>query len=156
MGCTAVLRQAEKHPDGKYDLITVGAERFRLLELAEPAPYWSGVVELLPDTGDDAAAAAAQVPSVQRLFRSYLQLLADQGRAEISVPELPDEPTLLSYLVAAAVLTDVPVKQRLLEEPDSAHRLAAERAVLTTEMRMIRSLTMTPAPELRYAPYSQN
>src|SRR5215469_2151516 len=151
-GCTAVLRQAEKHPDGKYDLVTVGSERFRLLELAEPAPYWSGVVEVLPETDGDATAAVAQVPRVQELFRSYLQLLADQRRAEITVPELPDEPMLLSYLVAAAMLTDIPVKQQLLEEPDAEHRLAAERAVLTTEMRMIRSLTMAPVPELRYAP----
>ena len=63
---------------------------------------------------------------------------------------------LLSYLVAAAVVVDLPDKQRLLEEPDAERRLASERTLLATEMRMIRSLTMAPAPELRFAPYSQN
>lgn len=155
-GCTAVLRQVEKLPDGRYEVVSVGAERFRLVELAEPAPYFSGAVELLPDPEGDPAAATAAVPAVHQLFRAYLQLLAEQGRAEITVPELPDEPLLLSYLIAAAVLVDLPVKQRLLEEPDAHHRLAAERSLLAAEIRMIRSLTVTPVPELRYTPYSQN
>lgn len=156
VGCTAVVRQAEQHPDGGYDLVSVGEKRFRVTDLSEPAPYWSGEVEMLDEPDGDAAEAAAKVPEVQRLFRSYLQLLAQQGRTEIAVPELPDEPVLLSYLVAAATLADLPDKQRLLEEPDAARRLAAEASLLTAETRMIRSLTSTPVPELRYAPYSQN
>lgn len=155
-GCTAVVRQAEKHADGGYDLVTVGAERFRLTELGPAEPYFSGEVEMLAESDGDEAAAAAQVPVVQRLFRSYLKLLAEQGRTEIMVPELPEEPMLLSYLVAAATLADLPDKQRLLEAPDSARRLAAEAALLTAETKMIRSVSATPVPELRYAPYSQN
>jgi uncharacterized protein len=155
-GCTAVLRQVEKYPDGRFDLVTVGTERFRLVQLAEPAPYFSGEVDLLPDSMGNPAEAAAAVPSVQRQFRAYLELLTERGRAQITVSDLPDEPVLLSYLVAAAVVADVPAKQRLLEEPDAVRRLAAEHALLATEMRMIRSLTLTPAPELRYTPYSQN
>jgi uncharacterized protein len=155
-GCTAVLRRAEKHPDGRFELVTVGTDRFRLLQLADPAPYLTGEVELLPDAVGDAAAAAAAVPAVQHQFRSYLELLSALGRAQITVSDLPDEPVLLSYLVAATIVADLPAKQRLLAEPDARRRLAAERSLLAAEMRMIRSLTLTPAPELRYTPYSQN
>jgi uncharacterized protein len=155
-GCTAVLREVQKYPDGRFDLVTVGTDRFRLVQLADPAPYFSGDVELLPEDVGDPAAAAAAVPSVQRQFRSYLDLLTERGRAQITISALPDEPMLLSYLVAAAVVVDLPVKQQLLEEPDALRRLAAERSLLAAEMQMIRSLTLTPAPELRYTPYSQN
>lgn len=155
-GCTAVLRQVEKHPDGRFDLVTVGTDRFRLLRLADPAPYFRGEVELLPDEPGDPTEAAAAVLSVQQQFRAYLELLTERGRAQITVSELPDEPVLLSYLVAAVVVADLPAKQRLLAEPDAVHRLAAEHSLLASEMRMIRSLTLTPAPELRYTPYSQN
>ena len=75
---------------------------------------------------------------------------------QITIPDLPAEPVLLSYLVAAAVVVDLPVKQRLLEEPDAHRRLLAERTLLTREMQMLRSLTSAPAPDLRYSPYSQN
>src|SRR5215467_13930281 len=67
-GCTAVLRQVERVEDGKFDLVTVGAQRFRLAELGEPAPYLSGVVELLPDEVGDGAEAARAVRPVQELF----------------------------------------------------------------------------------------
>ncbi len=155
-GCTAVLRDVEKYPDGRFELVTVGTDRFRLVQLADPAPYFSGEVELLPEEVGDAAAVAAAVPAVQRQFRSYLELLTERGRAQITISDLPDEPLLLSYLIAAAVVVDLPVKQQLLEEPDGLRRLAAERSLLAAEMQMIRSLTLTPAPELRYTPYNQN
>lgn len=161
-GCTAVLRQVEAHEDGRFDLITVGARRFTLKALGEQAPYFTGEVDFLPDDPDnpgdpgETAEAALVVPAVRRSFRSYLDLLAERGGAQITVPDIPDEPLLLSYLVAAAVVVDVPVKQQLLEEPDAHSRLVAERRLLAHEMQMLRSLTATPAPDLRYAPYSQN
>jgi len=166
-GCTAVVQRVERHDDGQYDLIVVGADRFKLLglrdanyrngsETGKPELYLSADIQLLPDEVGDEAEAAVVLPVVQRAFRSYLGLLADRGGAQITIPELPDEPMLMSYLVAAAVVADLPEKQRLLEEPDALRRLIAERRLLSREMQMLRSLTATPAPDLRYAPYSQN
>jgi uncharacterized protein len=155
-GCTARIRQVERYPDGRYDVVTVGAQRFRLLGLDDPDPYFLGDAVLLPDEPGDEAAAADAVSVVQASFRSYLDLLAERGGAHITVPDLPDEPVLLSYLVAAAVVVDLPVKQGLLEEPNAVRRLAAERALLARESQMLRSLTATPAPDLRYSPYNPN
>ncbi len=155
-GCTAELQRVEPYEDGRFDLVTVGVQRFRLLGLREQDPYFSGDVEWLPDEVGDKAETALALGAVQQSFRSYLALLADRGGAHVTIPEMPDEPLLMSYLVAAAIVVDLPVKQRLLEEPDAHHRLLAERKLLRTEMQMLRSLTATPAPDLRFAPYSQN
>jgi hypothetical protein len=156
VGCAAELRQVEQYEDGQYDLVTVGAQRFKLLGLREPDPYYTGDVELLADDAGDQDEAAVAVPGVQQAFRAYLDVLTERGGARITMPELPDEPVLLSYLVAAAVVVDLPVKQRLLEEPDAHRRLVAERRLLARETQILRSLTATPAPDLRNAPYSQN
>jgi len=155
-GCTAVLQRAERYDDGRYDLVTVGGQRFTLLELNQPSPYFTGQVELLSDDDGDDGEAAIVVPAVQQAFRSYLDVLAERGGAHITLPELPDEPLMLSYLVAAAVVVDVPVKQGLLEEADAARRLAAERALLGREMQLLKSVPATPATQLRFSPYSQN
>ena len=155
-GCTAELQRVEPYEDGRFDLVTVGTQRFRLLGLGEQAPYFSGDVEWLPEEIGDEAEAALVLPAVQQSFRSYLALIAERGGAQITIPEMPDEPMLMSYLVAAAVVVDLPVKQRLLEEPDAHRRLLAERKLLAREMQMLRSLTATPAPDLRFSPYSQN
>jgi Lon protease-like protein len=80
VGCTATLRRVVEHPDGRYDLVTLGTDRFRLTGLDESQPYLQADVEMLPeDTGDDAAAAVA-MEAVQRGFGDYRQALAKRSR----------------------------------------------------------------------------
>ena len=156
IGCTATVRQVEEHDDGRYELVTVGTDRFRLLRLNEGRPYLCAELEPLPEQTGDEAVAGLAARAVQDAFRGYLEALAARGATRISVPELPDEPVLLSYLVAASVIVDMPVKQALLAEPDAAARLAAERTLLARETTMLRTLPSTPAADLRYSPYSPN
>ena len=54
------------------------------------------------------------------------------------------------------MIIDLSDRQTLLAEPDALHRLAAERALLSRELTMLRTLTATPAPDLRNSPYSAN
>jgi hypothetical protein len=63
---------------------------------------------------------------------------------------------LLSYVVAASVVVDLPDKQALLAEPDALRRLTAERALLLKETTLLRALTSMPAADLRNTPYSPN
>ncbi|MGO9082182.1 MAG: LON peptidase substrate-binding domain-containing protein [Streptosporangiaceae bacterium] len=156
VGCTAALRRVTGHDDGRFDLVTVGTDRFRLTGLDDSGPYLRGTVALIAEeTGGDAAAGLA-VPAVQRAFSTYIEALAQRGAARVSLPDLPDEPVLLSYLVAASVVVDLPDKQALLAKPDALARLTAERTLLVRETTMLRSLTSAPAPDLRYTPYSNN
>jgi uncharacterized protein len=157
IGCTATLRRITEHEDGRFDLITVGTQRFRLTsELDHSQPYLQGEVDLIDEETGAEAEAHLAARAVQRGFRAYLDALAARGVTQISVPELPDEPVVLSYLVAASVIADLTDKQALLAEPDALSRLTAERAMLSREAAMLRSLTSTPAPELRNAPYNPN
>jgi len=156
IGCIASLRQVKPLEDGRYDVVTVGTQRFRLAGLDDSKPYLQGQVDLLTEeTGDEAAAAqAARV--VRDGFRAYLSALAGRGVTHISAPELPEDPVTLSYLVAASMIIDLGDRQALLAEPDALHRLTAERTLLSRELTMLRTLTATPAPGLRNSPYSSN
>jgi uncharacterized protein len=156
IGCTTRLRRVEPRQDGRFNLVTVGDQRFRLIELDHSRPYLQGRVEpLAEDIGDEAAAGLA-ARALQQEFRSYLEALAERGSSQVTTPQLPTEPATLSYLVAASVIVDLPDKQALLAEPDALRRLSAERALLSREIRMLRTLTAAPAPELRYSRYSVN
>ena len=156
IGCTATLRRVEEHQDGRFDLVTVGTQRFRLLALDQTLPYLQGEIELLPDEAVDGAAAVPAVRAVQAAFRGYLNALTEWGGATVRVGDLPDEPVLLSFIVAAAMVIDLPERQALLDEPDALRRLAAERAVLSREAAMLRATTSRPAPDLRYTRYNPN
>ena len=156
IGCAATLRQATELDDGRYDLVTVGTQRFLLAGTDDSKPYLQGEVEMLAEEVGDETGAALAARSVQDAFRGYLGALAERGVTQVSVPDLPDDPTLLSYLVAASMVIDLRDKQALLAEPDALHRLVTERMLLSRETTMLRTLTATPAPDLRNSPYSSN
>jgi uncharacterized protein len=156
IGCTATLREVAEQEDGRYRLVTVGTQRFRLASLDHTRPYFQGEVDLLEEKVGDEAAAGLAVRAVQRGFHGYVEALASRESAEATAPELPDEPLLLSYLVAASMILDLSVRQDLLAAPDAERRLAAERALLARETTMLRSLTAAPAPDLRNTPYNPN
>jgi uncharacterized protein len=156
IGCTATLRRVEQYPDGRFDIVTVGTSRFRLLALDQSLDYLQGEVEPLTDEAVDPDAAAPLVRAVQVAFHAYVDALTEGGGTVVKVDDLPSEPTLLSFLIAAAMVIDLPERQALLAEHDTMRRLNAERTLLARETGMLRTTTSRPAPDLRYAPYNPN
>lgn len=153
VGCAAQIRRVEALPDGRFDLVTTGAHRFRLLRLdVDAAPYLVGEVEYLDEESEDAAsqeAAPVLAASVAGHYLAYRdQLLSLQGQAPRVRGPLPSEPVVLSYLVAAAMVLDRQDKQDLLEAPDTAARLRAELALLRRERVMLAHLPSLPGADL--------
>jgi len=158
VGCVATVRQIAARADGRFDLATVGAERFRLLRVDDSLPYFQGEIELFKDEApsDAGEAEAFAVSRVQAGFRAYLNALADRGGGVISVADLPDEPVLLSYVVGAAMIIDLPERQSLLAAPTALDRLRVERSLLVREIAMFRATTSRPAPDYAFEQFSQN
>ncbi len=164
VGCVAEVRQITPHADGRFDLATVGTRRFRLLRAESSLPYLQGEVELLDDNASPAGAEPAVAAEalafatsrVQAGFRAYLNALADRGGSVISVADLPDEPVLLSYVIAAAMIIDLPERQSLLAAPSALDRLRRERSLLVRETAMLRATTSRPAPDYSFEQFSQN
>jgi Lon protease-like protein len=169
IGCVAELREADEHPDGRFDIITVGTSRFRLGALDRSRPYLQAEVEHIIDGLDSqdgrdgrdsrdgrVGEVVLAVRVAQVAFREYLDALVQNGGATIRMEELPDEAVLLSYVIAATMIIDLPERQGLLAEPDVLSRLTAERALLVREAAMLRATTTRPAPDLRYTQYNPN
>ena len=156
IGCTATVRRVDRHDDGRFDIVAVGTQRFRLLGLDETRPYLQGEVEMLDEEPVDPAAAGPAARVIQAAFREYLDALTDWGGATVRIEELPDEPALLSFIIAAALIIDLPERQALLAESDTLQRLGMQRALLSRETAMLRATTSRPAPDLRNTPYSPN
>jgi len=145
IGCTAEVRQITELSEGGFDLMTVGRRRFRLVSIETgAAPYLTGEVEWMPDETGDADRADDLAAGVLAAFQRYLRVLrrvdADGGE------QLPDDPTVLSHLVAATATLTLEERQRLLAEPDTVSRLRAERAMLRRESALLQQLRAVPAP----------
>jgi Lon protease-like protein len=153
VGCVTLVTGVERGDDGRFDLSTVGVARFRLGELEPGTSYLRAHVELLAESAGDPGRLPAQVAAG---YLGYLQALAAAGREVPVDPELPSDPLLLSYLVAATVVLDNADRQRLLAAPDAATRLAVERALLARENALLRVVPSVPGNAMMHVPWSSN
>ncbi|MFD0687067.1 LON peptidase substrate-binding domain-containing protein [Actinomadura fibrosa] len=154
VGCVAELHDVTPHEDGRYDIVTVGARRFRLKRVDRSRPYLQGEVEFLPD--EPGAGAEASARRVRRMFRVYRERLAATGASPAEEIDLPDDPVRLSYLIAASVVLDPHEKQRLLEHEDATLRLRAEAELLARENRILDALPMIPAGQFLDGAFTPN
>ncbi|MGQ0846346.1 MAG: LON peptidase substrate-binding domain-containing protein [Sporichthyaceae bacterium] len=155
VGCTAVLQRVESLPDGRFNVLAAGRDRFRLRHLDRSGPYLVGEVEYL---AEDGGADAARVASGTRTaFLRYVdELLAQAEGAPAPPANLPDDPIVLSYLVAASMVLDVTDRQSLLEAPDAAARLRVASALLARERSILARLPSVPGTALTRGPTSLN
>jgi Lon protease-like protein len=116
-GCTAeILEVTGRYEDGRCDILTVGREPFRVIELFTEEPLMRGAVDFLEDR---AAPLNSRVSSeLIELYETCHTLVFDDyprdidGAAEIE----------LSYRIAAKLPMDLLWKQRVLELRSEAER----------------------------------
>ncbi|MEV5331897.1 LON peptidase substrate-binding domain-containing protein [Streptomyces werraensis] len=155
VGCVADAATIRERPDGTFEVLATGTTRVRLLSVDASGPFLTAELETLEEDPGEEAEPLAE--GVLRAFRQYQKRLAGaRERSLTSDAELPDEPSVVSYLVAAAMMLDTPTRQRLLQAPDTASRLRDELKLLRTETAIIRSLPSLPASELTRTPTSLN
>jgi Lon protease-like protein len=147
VGCTAEIDSIVEYEDGRFDITTTGVQRFRLESFDDEGPYARGEVELM----DETAGPEAEVlrPGLTALFRKYQGALSELRGVQVgAIPELPDDPTVLSYLIGAATVLDTYEKQRLLTTETTAERLRAEAKILRRETGILKNLPSLPAVDL--------
>ncbi|MET8326023.1 LON peptidase substrate-binding domain-containing protein [Streptomyces sp. NPDC005181] len=155
VGCIADAAKIRERADGSFEVLATGTTRVKLLSVDASGPYLTAELEELDEEAGEEAGALAE--GVLRAFRSYQKRLAGASERSLTTgAELPDDPSVVSYLVAAAAVLDIPTKQRLLQAPDTATRLREELTLLRSETAVIRHLPSLPAVDLTRAPTHSN
>ncbi len=76
VGTTALIREAGRYPDGRYDLMTVGGRRFHIDDVETGLePYLTADVSYLDEPIGDALTARGLSERVSQRFLRYLELL---------------------------------------------------------------------------------
>ncbi|WP_145788780.1 LON peptidase substrate-binding domain-containing protein [Kitasatospora atroaurantiaca] len=155
VGCVADVASAQEQPDGQYELLVTGTTRFRLRSVDVDGPYLVGEIEPMDEEPGEGAGALAA--GVERAFRAYQKRLAGAREASLAgEQDLPTDPQVLSYLVAAASVLPSPVKQELLACADTAQRLTTELELLRRETALLAWLPSLPAADLTRQAFSPN
>ncbi|AHJ27405.1 LON peptidase substrate-binding domain-containing protein [Nodularia spumigena CS-584] len=132
VGCCAEIIHYQRMPDDRMKMLTLGQQRFRVLEYVREKPYRVGLVQWLedePPTKDLRPLAS----EVEQLLRDVVRLSAKLTEQDMELPEeLPDLPTELSYWVASNLYGVASEQQALLETQDTVVRLEREAEILTS------------------------
>ena len=138
VGCTAAIQQVEELPQGRMNMVAIGADRFRLLELKHDKPYLVGVVETYALDDEAAPTVAAEFAALQPLVADYLGILARVGDVDIDIAELPVAPVALGFLSAALLRVGLEEKQGLLESSTTVGMLRRLRRLYSQEVALLR------------------
>src|SRR5882724_8589233 len=136
VGCSGVLTHNERLPDGRYNIVLRGIERFRIVEEDQTLAYRRAVVEPLRDHALDATDR-----SVIRSQRSRLESMLGSSRSSAGDPRMPASMSDEDLVNALAQYLDLePLeKQALLEKP--CLRTRAESLVELLEMKIMMART---------------
>lgn len=150
VGTSTILREANVHEDGRYDVVTTGSRRFRIKSLDTRAPLLRAEVEWLPEPE---TAQSEQLTLLTRKtlqeFSAYREALSAELNSNVSLfEELPTDPTIVSYLLTAAILLPTSERQDLLAAQDTQSRLALIGTLLRRETGLITHFGALPAVDL--------
>ncbi len=151
VGCTAELLDVQRLPDGRFDVLTRGARRFRLRSLdTEAAPYLTGMVEWIPDEDSEAPeeTLAALSWAARAAYRRYCSTAWKPD--DWQEPDAAVAPATLPHLLAADCLLPIGCRQQLLEATSPIRRLRIVRTLLDRETRLLGELHAVPAPITSY------
>ena len=131
-GCCAEIVHFQKLKDDRMKMLTVGQQRFRVLEYVREKPYRVGLVEWVEDkpTDKDLKPIATEVGT---LLKDVVHLSGKLTNQKIELPDdLPELPRELSYWVASNLYGVASEQQELLEMQDTELRLEREKDILVS------------------------
>jgi Lon protease-like protein len=153
VGCRVRMTDVEPRPDGTFDLVAVGLDRIELERLDTTGSFPLGHVSARPEHG--ATVAAEVVEQARAVFTAYRVALTAIRSDPYPAP-LPQDPTYLSWTLAAVAPLPMPDRQSLLEAEDAGLRLQLVTDLLRTELRAMNVIPSLPATEVARTRWSPN
>lgn len=158
MGCAARITQVQPLVQGRMNLVAVGQERFRVLELdRESQPYLVGKVEMKPLQTVNPTQLQSQGDQLRPQVIRYLEILAQAGDVQFEPQQLPDEALPLAYLAAFLVRVEADKKQNMLEAATASQFVGRVRNTFTTENALLETMVKySQAENDNPSPFSLN
>jgi Lon protease-like protein len=144
VGTLARIRDYERLPDSRYNLLTCGMHRFRIVQESRDRAYLRGLVCPLRDLDESPDVLAALAREAREAFVAYLSAVLTLVGSEARQISIPQDPGELSHTIAMCLTSEEAEKQKLLEMTSASERLQAEIALLRSETQVLSASTDAP------------
>ena len=145
VGCCAEVLQHQTGEDGRSNIVTLGQQRFRVLDVVRETPYRTAMVSWIEDEPvTDQTKLSELAGTVDQALRDVVELTGKLTGSPAALPEdLPDLPRELSFWIGAHLGGPVAEQQQeLLELTDTQERLEQVFAMLVETRRQLAARTV--------------
>ncbi len=132
----SIHKIVKKYSDGRYDLMVLGGQRFRLLQPIDLLGFPQGHVELIDDLPEDAV-AEEQVQNMLELYKGFISRLALKHSQREDLSDILDDINSeqdISYIISQTIGMDAQRQAELLGVTNPVERVEK----LTGELRRLR------------------
>ena len=144
IGCCAQVIKHHTAEDGRSNIITLGQQRFQVLEIVRSTPFCSAMVTWINDDNiDNFQKLDSLKDSVTEALSDVINLTGKLTNTKNKVPDkLPNNPMELSFWIGAHLGGPVAEEQqRLLEERNTFTRLQREFEMLDHTRKQLAART---------------
>ncbi len=145
VGCCAHIIKHQTAEDGRSNIITIGQQRFQILEIIRTTPFYSAMVSWIDDENTKSIQTLDNLrDSVLEALNDVVNLTGKLTNSQKLLPDkLPDNPMELSFWIGAHLGGPVSdEQQRLLEEKDTYIRLQREFDMLDHTRKQLAARTV--------------
>ena len=144
VGCCAHIIKHQTSEDGRSNIITIGQQRFQILEITRTTPYYTAMVSWIDDNSITSLQNLDTLrDSVIEALNDVVNLTSKLTNSQKNLPDkLPNNPLELSFWIGAhlgGAVSDE--QQKLLEERDTYIRLQREFEMLDHTRKQLAART---------------
>ena len=144
VGCCAQIIKHQTSEDGRSNIITLGQQRFQVLEIIRSTPFCTAMVSWVSDDNiDNLQKLDSLKDSVTEALNDVINLTSKLTNTKKNLPDkLPINPMDLSFWIGAHLGGSVAEEQqRLLEERNTYARLQREYEMLDHTRKQLAART---------------
>ena len=144
VGCCAQIIKHQTTEDGRSTIITLGQQRFQVLEIVRSTPFCTAMVSWIGDDNiDNLQKLDSLKDSVTEALTDVINLTSKLTNTKKNFPDkLPNNPMELSFWIGAHLGGSVAQEQqRLLEERNTYTRLQREYEMLDHTRKQLAART---------------
>jgi Lon protease-like protein len=156
IGCTAEIAQVQRLEGGRMEILTIGQERFRILNLHDDQPYLTATAELHPLSPAPAEILLEGHRRLRPLLARYLGVMAAASDVDLDIGQLPEEPISLAYLAATLLQLPPEKKQPFLNITDPGDLFETLRDNYRREISLLRQMLATDGSAINQGSFSKN
>lgn len=138
IGTKAVIKQTARAPEGHYNILIQGLERFVLLKLDQVDPYLQARVKQLPPPAERSTEVEALHRAILDIITELPKLIQTPGVHEaVAALGTEEDPVTLAYRIASLLNLTLDGEQQLLEASTRADLLRGLYAALSREVQIL-------------------